>query len=92
MVKKGNKNFKSGLDAIIQSTAVTEEPELNEVKGTDATAGTKGTSGKEAKEKEKQITITIPASLKRSIKKFCANNEITIKDLFINSVNRYMNN
>jgi hypothetical protein len=41
-------------------------------------------------EKEKQITITIPPGLKRSIKKYCAVNDITIKELFIRSVGRYM--
>ena len=82
MVKAVKKSFKSGLDAIIQNTAVSEEPEtIIDVKEKRIT---------DVKEKEKQITITIPVSLKKDIKKYCANNEITIKELFINSVNRYM--
>jgi len=89
MIKKaGKKDFTSGLDRLIQKTTVSDETEeIGEVEET-------GEEGKKKKtpagEKERQITITIPPNLKRTIKKYCANNEITIKDLFINSVTRYM--
>jgi len=81
MVKKGKKDFTSGLDMLIQNTTISDEPEITK----DKVRESKG-----EKEVEKQITLTIPASLKRSIKSFCAENDITIKDLFIRSVNRYM--
>ena len=42
------------------------------------------------KEAERAQTITIPVSLKRQIKKYCADHDMTIKDLFIRSVKRYM--
>jgi hypothetical protein len=90
MVKKSGKSFKSGLDMLIQKTTVSEEPEISvELKEVKPTVTEKESATE--KEKEKQITITIPISLKRDIKKYCVNNEITIKDLFINSVNKYMN-
>jgi len=43
-----------------------------------------------AKEKEKQMTFTMPESLKRNIKKYCAANDVTIRELLINSVSSYM--
>jgi len=79
MVKK--KDFTTGLDRLIQKTTVSEETVVME---------TEPSPEPEKKEKERQITITIPPSLKRTIKKYCANNDITIKELFINSVNTYM--
>ena len=84
MVKKVKKDFTSGLDMLIQKTTVSDEPEMtkNEVSPVRESKG--------EKEVEKQITLAIPANLKRSIKRFCAENDITIKDLFIRSVNRYM--
>ena len=81
MVKKGKKDFTSGLDMLIQNTTISDEPEITK----DKVRESKG-----EKEVEKQITLTIPANLKRSIKSFCAENDITIKDLFIRSVNKYM--
>ena len=85
MVKRAKKDFTSGLDILIQKTTVGEEPEMiAEPKPK------KEKQEKAAKERERQITITIPVSLKRTIKKYCAANDLTIKDLFMNSVNRYM--
>jgi len=84
MVKKVKKDFTSGLDMLIQKTTVSDEPEITKIEVSQAR------ESKGEKEAEKQITITIPASMKRSMKRFCAENDITIKDLFIRSVNRYM--
>jgi len=72
-----NKNFKSGLDALIQSSKAPEDNNHEAVKGQMA----KG---------EKKVTVTIPEELKRRIKKYCAANDITIKALFIASVNEKM--
>ena len=90
MVKKGKKDFTSGLDRLIQKTTVSEEVEEAGEIGEAGEAGENGKAGKKSGEKERQITITIPQNLKRTIKKYCAANEITIKELFINSVTRYM--
>ena len=67
---------------LIQKTTVSDEPE--------ATKGVVREESKGGKEKEKQITITIPSSLKREIKMYCADNDISVKDLIIRSVKRYM--
>ena len=86
MVK--NKNFKSGLDMLIQNTAhQIEQPEPKEA----PKEKQKQKAETDAKEPERQLTITIPSSLKRRIKKYCAINDITIKDLFIESVTTHMN-
>ena len=76
----GSKNFKKGLDMLIQNTAVETE------NSDDADNSDKNDSS----DKEKKITITVPDSLKRKIKNYCANNDITIKNLFIKSVNAYI--
>ena len=90
--KSGRKDFTSGLDALIQKTTagsgdrdLQDYQDLQEVKD-----AKESKEPKAAKEKERQITITIPASLKLSIKKYCAAHEIKIKDLIINSVSIYM--
>jgi len=88
MVKKGNKDFKSGLDMIIQSTVINEESETS--KDFKVEAATKRSGQVVAKEKEKQMTFTMPESLKRNIKKYCAANDVTIRELLINSVSSYM--
>ena len=97
MVKKtSKKDFTSGLDMLIQKTTVTvAEPEndndiqeLQEKK--DVKEDKEVKENKEGVEKERPMTIKIPASLKRNIKKYCAANEISIKDLFIRSVSAYM--
>ena len=82
MVKKGKKDFTSGLDMLIQKTTASDEPE--------ATKDEVREESKGGKETEKQITITIPSSLKREIKMYCADNDISVKDLIILSVKRYM--
>jgi len=82
MVKKAKKDFTSGLDMLIQKTTVSDEP------GT--TKGEVREESKGGKEIGKQITITIPSSLKREIKIYCADNDISVKDLIIRSVKRYM--
>jgi len=101
---KGKKEFR-GLNSLIQSTVNIEEPEeLTVIEETTTRAVEETVTKAEAEavpepkpkqerkraEKEKQVTITIPANLKKSIKKYCATNDITIKELFINSVTRYM--
>jgi len=65
---------------LIQNTAVETE------NSDDADNSDKNDSS----DKEKKITITVPDSLKRKIKNYCANNDITIKNLFIKSVNAYI--
>ena len=93
MKKTGKKDFMSGLDRLIQSSAVNEKPEQEtEVTEIETTPTPEPEKRKKepAAEKERQITITIPPSLKKTIKKYCANNDITIKELFIRSVSRYM--
>jgi len=82
MVKKGKKDFTTGLDILIQKTTVSDEPE--------ATKEVVREESKGGKETEKQLTITIPSSLKREIKMYCADNDISVKDLIIRSVKRYM--
>ena len=79
------KDFKSGLDMIIQSTAIVEEKDNQDIQ-----TAIKEQQKKEHKEKEKMITIVIPISLKKEIKKYCANYEISIKDLIIRSVTKEM--
>ena len=97
--KKGKKDFMSGLDMIIQKTtaAVAEpegEPEVEEMKGEKEVNEVKEIKEvkevKDGVEKERPLTIKIPAGLKRDIKKYCAANEISIKELFIRSVSGYM--
>ena len=93
MVKKGKKDFKSGLDVLIQKTTEREDLEIFENEEKEIKGGKdfkESKDGKGAKAKERQITITIPDNLKRSVKKYCAAHDITIKDLVINSVNKYM--
>jgi len=68
------KSFRKGLDSLIENTSVSTEPDFFE----------------NEKEAEKAQTITIPVSLKRQIKKYCADHDMTIKDLFIRSVKRFM--
>ena len=71
-----NKNFKSGLDMLIQSSKEVEDvKEVEEVEEV-------------MFDRERKITITVPDSLKRRIKNYCAANDITMKELFIRSVNR----
>jgi len=82
MVKKGKKDFTSGLDMLIQKTTVSDDPE--------ATEGEVREESKGGKETEKQLTITMPSSLRREIKMYCADNDISVKDLIIRSVKRYM--
>jgi len=89
MVKKGKKDFTSGLDILIQKTTVGDEPEII-IEPIEETKPKKEKQEKGGKERERQITITIPVSLKRTIKKYCAANDMTIKDLFMNSVSKYM--
>jgi len=97
--KKGKKDFTSGLDALIQNTRISERDNRDNQDERDnqdyqdeqdLKEGKVSKGGKAAKEKERQVTFTIPESLKKSIKKYCAANDVTIKDLFINSVTRYM--
>ena len=82
-MKSGSKDFKSGLDMIIQNTAIVEEKDNRDIK-----TEVKEQPKKEHKEKGKMITIVIPVSLKKEIKKYCANYEISIKDLIIRSVTK----
>ena len=81
------KNFTSGLDMLIQKTSVIEaEPEKDsDIHGLQEEQEVKEIKN-EPKELEKQLSITIPVSLKRELKKFCASNDISIKDLIIKSV------
>ena len=102
--KKGKKDFTSGLDALIQNTRISErDRDLRDDHDNqddrddqdyqdeqDLKDGKVSKGGKAAKEKERQVTFTIPESLKKNIKKYCAANDVTIKDLFINSVTRHM--
>jgi len=92
MVKRGKKDFTSGLDMLIQKTTETEEPEIiadpiTEIQPDKVSVKKE----KAAKEKERQITITIPDTLKRTIRKYCAAHDLKIKDLIISSVTKYMN-
>ena len=88
MVRKGKKDFTTGLDALIQKTGISDRDFQDDRDLQDYPKEVKAVKG--TKEKERQMTFTIPVSLKRSIKKYCADNDITIKELFIDSVNRYM--
>jgi len=93
MVKRGKKDFTSGLDMLIQKTTeTTEEPEIIAEPITEIQPENVSVKKvKAAKEKERQITITIPDTLKRTIRKYCAAHDLKIKDLVILSVTKYMN-
>jgi len=94
MVKK---NFQSGLDMLIQSTVPkTERPSVG-ICNADAPSPPRLPSKKSTliekttpKEPERQLIITVPESLKRRIKNYCVNNDITIKELFTSSVIAHM--
>ena len=87
---KDFKSGKHGLDAIIQSTApVKEEIEIAPPVANTVVENKKERKVKET-ESERQITLTIPASLRKEIKRYCANNDVKIKDLIIQSVSKYM--
>lgn len=94
MVKKGKKDFTSGLDYLIKNPATKEDdaavPETVETPSAEIQPEKPAKSKSAKGVKERQLTITIPENLKRSIKEYCAKNDMTIKDLFINSVSRYM--
>ena len=97
MVKKtGKKDFNKGLNSIIQSTVLSNETEdvIEEIEVTeeaiDEIKPEKLKQTQKMVEKEKQITITIPVAFKKEIKKYCAINDITIKEVVINSVSKYM--
>jgi len=103
MVKKtGKKDFSGGLNSLIQSTVVVEEPEILgdiedqgdvvEASSSELATEPEPKKGKVRKrvEKEVNVTFTITPTLRKTIKKYCVNNDITMKELFIKSVTDYM--
>ena len=69
-----NKNFKAGLDMLIQSTKDSEINKESDVK----------------KEIERKVTVMIPENLKRKIKRYCVDNDITMKEFFMRGAERLL--
>jgi len=91
---KGKKDFKGGLNSLIESTVIDDEkedsPEVDVIAEAAEEIKPEPKKARKKVEKESAMTIIIPTSLKKTIKKYCVNNDITIKELFIKSVTDYM--